>query len=217
MALRPEEILRIKFELGVSVTLIGAEPYIAYLAVFDKAIQPYIIDPTTTSSTVVGAVVGGAAVSITVGAIPVIAGSSTPAFTAGTTVSVDVGPNNETAQIQVISGTTLWLTLANSHGQNGAYPVAMAGGEQVVRDILTRLDTIKNFLNTLAPAGAGMKRVDEIEQYAASKSSGRGSTLDTFRSLLEQREQARTDLGEAIGFPNLRNGRKSGGMSSVPY
>ena len=66
MALRPEEILRIKYQLGVSVTLIGAEPYITYLAVFDKAIQPYIIDPSTTSTT---AVVAGTTQAITVAAI----------------------------------------------------------------------------------------------------------------------------------------------------
>jgi hypothetical protein len=181
------------------------------LAVFDRAIQPYIIDPTTTSSTAVSAAPSGAAVALTVAAIPVIAGSSIPAFTVGTTVTVDVGPASETAQIAIVSGTTIWLTLTNAHGANGAYPVAMAGGEQVVRDILTRLEAIKNQLTNFAPLSAGVQQVDEIKMYSSTPGASRRSSRDQFESLVQQREVARNDLGEAVGFPNLRTVRRGTG------
>lgn len=210
MALRAEEILRIKWELGVSVTLLGSEPYITYLAVFDRAIQPFIIDPTTTSSTVVSA---DQTQSIALAAVPVIAGSSTPAFTVGTSVTVDVGPNAEVVQIQVLSGTTAWATFANAHGAQGAYPVAMAGGEQVVRSVLARLAVIDQQLGGDAPLAAGVEQMDkgEIRLYGSSTSGSRRGTRDMFDSLIKQREQARDDLGEAVGFPNLRSVRKGAG------
>jgi hypothetical protein len=217
MALRAEQILRIKWELGVSVTLIGAEPYITYLAVFDKAIQPYIIDPTTTSATPVNANASGAAVALTVAAIPVLANTSTPAFTVGTTLSIDVGPAFEQAQVAVLSGTTIWVTLVNAHGANGSYPVTMSGGEQVVADILTRLDAIKVQLTSFAPLSAGVQQVDEVKMYAASTTGNRRGSRDQFESLIQQREQARTDLGEAVGFPNLRTVRRGSGRRMAQY
>lgn len=212
MALRAEEILQIKYELGVSVTLIGAEPYITYLAIFDKAIAPYIIDPTTTSVTPVTAASAGAQIAVTVAAIPVIAGSSTPAFTVGTTVNVDVGPNAEPSQILIVSGTTIWLTLANAHGANGVYPITMAGGENVVRTILARINAIESQMTNIAPQAAGVQQVDEIKLYASTRVGGRSSnTRDMFGSLVEQREQARDDLGEAVGFSNLRRLKRQAG------
>lgn len=216
MSLRPEEVLRIKFECGVSVTLIGAEPYIAYNAVFDKAIQPYIVDPTTTSTSTVTA---GQTQSISLAAIPVIAGSTNPAFSVGSSVTVDVGPASEVVQIQVLSGTTIWATFANAHGANGVYPVTMAGGEQVVRDILTRLDVIKAQLTNNAPLAAGVEQLDngEIKLFPSTPIGSRRGSRDMFDSLIAQREQARDDLGEAIGFPNLRSMKRGAGSHVVPY
>jgi hypothetical protein len=214
MALRPEEILRIKYQLGVSVTLIGAEPYITYLAVFDKAIQPYIIDPSTTSTT---AVVAGTTQAITVAAIPLIVGTSTPAFVAGSYLTVDVGLAQEVVQAIVVTGTTVYGTFAFAHGANGLYTVAMAGGEQVVREILTRIATIETKMNSIAPNVAGVNQADEVSFHPSSTVASRRGTRDTFESLTQQREQARDDLGEAIGFANLRRLKRQSGMSSSPY
>lgn len=215
MALRPEEILRTKYALGVNVGLLGQEPYITYLAIFDRAIQPYIIDPSTTSTTSVSG--GGIPVAVVVAAIPVIAGSAVPAFTVGTTVTVDVGPLSEQAQITIVTGTTIWLTLNNAHGANGAYPIFMAGGEQVVRDILTRIANIEAQLATFAPQAAGVQQIDEIKMYAATTAGNRRGSRDMFESLIQQREQARDDLGEAVGFPNLRTMKKARGNSVAVY
>lgn len=207
MALRPEEILQIKYELGVSVTLIGAEPYITYLAIFDRAIAPYIIDPSTTSTTSVLVPSTGVAtpVQLTLAAIPNIAGTSTPAFSVGTTVNVDVGPALEQTQITILSGSTIWVSLVQAHGQNGAYPVVMAGGETVVRNILARITAIETEMGTIAPKTAGVAKVDEIGLHPSTRQGSKGTTFDKFDSLRAQREQARDDLGEAVGFPNLRS------------
>ncbi len=219
MGLRAEEVLRMKWELGVSITLLGAEPYITYLAVFDRAIQPYIIDPSTTSTTLVAAsaIATGQQVAVTVTTIPLLAGTFTAAFTVGTTVTVDVGPAAETSQILVVSGTTIWLTLVNAHGASGAYPISMAGGEQVVRDILSRLDAIKSELTNIAPKAAGIEQIDEVRIYPATTTGSRRGSRDKFESLIQQREQARDDLGEAVGFPNLRTMRKRGGSRVEVY
>jgi hypothetical protein len=219
VALRAEEILQIKYELGVSVTLIGSEPYITYLAIFDKAIAPYIIDPSTTSTTAVLVPSTGVAtpVALTVAAIPNLANTSTPAFTVGTTVQVDVGPLQETPQILVLSGTTIWVSLVLAHGANGAYPVTMAGGETVVRNILARITTLETEMATIAPKTAGVAKVDEIGMYASSPSGSRRGTRDKFESLVAQRETARNDLGEAVGFPNLRTAKRSTGNRVEMY
>lgn len=218
MALRPEEILQIKYALGVSVTLLGAEPYIGYLAIFDKAIQPYIIDPSTTSATAVTASSAGAQVLLTVAAIPNIVSPvtpSVPAFTVGSSVVVDVGPNAETSQILFISGLTVLVTLVNAHGAGGAYPIVMAGGEAVVRNILTRIAAIETQMTLFAPQAAGVKKVDEME-FFGGPSRGR-SAGDMASVLVAQREIARNDLGEAVGFPNLRTTRRAGGSRLEVY
>jgi hypothetical protein len=208
MALRPEEVLRIKFQLGVSVTLIGAEPYITYLAVFDRAIQPYIIDPSTTSTT---PVVAGATQSIALAAVPLVAGTTNPAIVVGSFATVDVGPAQEVVQVQILTGTTAWATFANAHGANGAYPVVMAGGEQVVREILARIALIESLLGSVAPVSAGVQEADEAKLYPSSTTGSRRGSRDTHESLIQQREAARNDLGEAVGFPNLRNLKRAAG------
>lgn len=214
MSLRPEEILRLKFQLGVSVTLLGAEPYITYLAIFDQAIQPFIVDPSTTSTTPVTA---GATQSITLASVPLVAGTTNPAIAVGSSVVIDAGPQSEVVQIQVLSGTTAWATFANAHGANGAYPVVMAGGEQVVREILARIALIETLLGSVAPVSAGVQEADEAKLYPSSTTGSKRGSRDTHESLMQQREAARNDLGEAVGFPNLRNYRKSAGGRVALY
>jgi hypothetical protein len=88
----------------------------------------------------------------------------------------------------------------------------MAGGETVVRKILGRINAIEAQMGTIAPQSAGVSQVDEIKLYASTRSGGRSaSTLDMADSLVKQREQARDDLGEAVGFPNLRRQRMAAG------
>lgn len=207
--LRIEEIIRAKFETGYQVTGVGADVYIGYVAVFERAIQPYLVDLSTTSTTLVTASTSGTTVPITLLANPSTIGSvgstSTTtqplAFTQGSFLSVDVGPNAETTQIQVLTGLVAYVQFFNAHGVNGAYPVAIQGAEQTIRDIFARLDVIAQQIKAIAPLTAGVQQVDEIKIYASAKRSTRASSLSKFDDLLYQRLTARLDLCGALGIP----------------
>lgn len=201
MSLRSEEIDRIKFELGCPLTRIGAEPYISYIALFDKVIVPYLTDTSTTSATTIVAAASGAAVALALAANPAASNGIGLTFQVGTSVIVDVGPNLETSTIQSIAGLSATMTLTLAH--SGTYPVVPVGAEQIVRDILARLDVIRVQLQTVAPLTSGVEAADEAKFFPAG-AGRRGKTDDKFTSLVRQREVARNDLSDAIGFPNLR-------------
>lgn len=212
MALRNEEILRLKYELGYNVTGIGAEVYITYTAVFDRAIQPYLIDVATTSSTAVTAVTGGASTTIVLAANPASTTSTQSlSFVVGSNVVVDVGVSQETSVIAALSGLSATLTLSLAH--SGTYPVLLQGAEQTIRDIFTRLDTIKSEMTYVAPKTAGVEQVDEIRLFPRTKK--RGDTMDKFASLMWQRDEARRDLAGALGIPYLRDVRSGNGSRSM--
>ena len=215
MALSSTEVDRIRYALGYPVTRIGAEPYITYAAVFDKAIIPYLTDVGSTSATAVTAVVAGADVAVTVAINPTLPQYPNGlAFVVGVIVAVDVGPTSEQSIIKAVSGNVLTLTLSNAHGALAPYPIVLAGAEQIIRDILTRLDDINTELR-IAVKGSGVQQVDEVQLYANTK--GRTKQADKFGALMFQRDQARTDLSDAIGLVNLRTARRGGGGKMELY
>ena len=212
IALRNEEVLRLKFELGYNVTGIGAEVYVmdGYIAVFDRAVQPYLIDVGTTSSTTVAA--GAGVTAITVAGNPA-SSSSTQAlsFVTGSNVVIDVGAAQETSVVQSMSGLVMTLNLVNAH--TAPYPVLLQGAEQTIRDIFARLDAIKSEMLNVAPKTAGIAQVDEIKIHGAQR--GRFSMRNKFDDLLYQRDEARRDLAGALGVPYLRDVRSRGGGGAV--
>ena len=210
MSLRSEELDRIKYELGVPMTRIGAEPYISFVAIFDRVIQPYLFDNSTTSSS---SVVAGAAQAITLAANPATPNGVGLTFAVGTLCLVDMGPSQEQCVIQAITGLSVTMTLGNSHGSVVPYPIAPVGSEQIVRDILTRLDVIRLQLQTIAPQAAGVESVDDIRLFASGRGR-KGVTLDKAQALLLQRDVARDDLGDALGCPNFRKARRASGANS---
>lgn len=208
MALRNEEIVRLKYELGMNVTGVGAEVYIGYVAIFDRAVQPYLIDVGTTSNTAVTASPTGASVPITVLVNPVSTTSTQAlSFVPGSQVVVDVGPNQETTIVQSVAALALTVQLFNAH--TGTYPVILQGAEQIIRDIFTRLDVIKSELTNVAPKTAGISKVDEAE--FVPRKAGREKSFDKFGSLMWQRDEARRDLAGALGIPYLKDVRKASG------
>ena len=217
MALRNEEVIRLKYELGYNITGVGAEVYITYVAVFDKAVQPYLIDVSTTSSTQVSANAAGAPVIITVASNPVSTSSTqTTAFAVGSNVVIDVGAYQETSTITYINGLQFSVFLYNAH--NGTYPVVLQGAEQIVRDLFSRLDNIKAEMLNTAPRVAGVAQVDEMQFHAAER--GRRKIRNRIDDLVYQREIARLDLAGALGIPYLRpmlNGTGRGGGSVGLY
>ena len=192
MALRPEELDRIKFELGTSLLRNGSEPYLAFYAIYDRVIQPFLFDNATTSATAVAAP-GVAAITLT--ANPLAPNLSGPTFQVGTACVIDVGPLQETAVIQLLSGLVATLTFVYAH-TSAPYYVGPFGTEAIVRDILSRLDVLRDQLRTIAPTTAGVSQVDDIRLYG-----GGGKGASKYGELVMQRDLARDDLGDAIGLP----------------
>lgn len=216
MALKIEEIIEIKAELGYNVTGVGAEVYIGYSSVFDRAVQPYLIDYGTTSTTAVAAASGGASVSITLVANPAVTGSDTQttAFVVGSTVLVDVGAAQESAIITRLSGLTATMVLANAHGVGTtSYPIVLYGAEGYIRDILTRIRAIRSALGGVAIKTAGVEQVDEVKLSASER--GRTKTRNKFDDLIQQREIARMDLAAALGVPYSSPMRRRGGSGLI--
>ena len=213
MGLQSYELDLVRMQLGYAVEHLGAEPYIGYLALFDKVVQPYLFDNTTTSST---AVVAAGTLAVTVTANPVAPNNAALlTFNMGTSCVVDVGPNQEIATIQVLSGLTWTITFASVHP--AGFTIWPNGAEWAVRGILTRIATIESAMNTISPRLAGLAQVDEIKAYASSKGSGKGATKDPFDSLVVQRAQARNDLAGALGVPNLWEMKRGGSSRVEPY
>ena len=206
MALRPEELDRIKFCLGVSMTRLGAEPYIAYLAIFDRVIQPFLFDNATTSTTSV-AVAGTQA--ITLVANPTAPSNNGLTFQVGTNCVIDVGPNTENCVLQALAGLSATFTFTKPHTL-ATYFVGPYGSEAIVRDIITRLDTLRDQLRDIAPTTAGVSQVDDIRLYG-----GGGKGASKYSELVMQRDLARDDLGEAVGFPNLRRSKGGAGGFNI--
>jgi hypothetical protein len=204
--------------VGVGAELFTLE---GYAAVFDSAIEPYLIDQGSTSTTAVTAASPAANVQITVAANPAITGANVnvygSVFRVGSHLVVDVGPQQEVDIIvQAISGLVLTVALANAHGPT-VYPVVLKGGEWVVRDIIVRLDAVNAQLKGYAPTIAGLKKADETEFYASQK--GRRGQKNAAEDLYDQRDMARRDLCTALGIPNLweMRGKRQGDAGSLEF
>jgi hypothetical protein len=231
MALRWEDIQRLKFETGYNVANIGAELYVlnGYAAVFDAAIAPYLTDQGTTSTTAVGPYATPQNVQITLASNPLVSGNavapppSVPntygnVFQVGSKIVVDVGPAQERdVIIQALAGLVATVALVNAHGLAAGYPVQLQAGEFLVRDVLLRLDIINTQLKGYAPIVAGLNQADEAKFFA--EQSGRRGQRGVFGSLMDQRDMARRDLCALLGIENLweRRGRHSGSEGSLSY
>jgi hypothetical protein len=217
MALRNEDILRLKFELGYNVTGIGAEVYVqdGYIAVFDRAVQPYLIDVGTTSVSPVTSNLVPTITAITLAANPAsITATQSLSFVPGSNVVIDLGPLQETSVILSLTGLVATLQLSLAHGTSGAqYPVVLFGAEQFIRDVFARLDAIKSEMLNVAPKTAGIAQVDEIKVYGATR--GRTGQRNKIDDLLYQRDEARRDLASLVGVPYLRDVRRRGGGGTL--
>lgn len=218
MSLRNDEIVRLKRATGFNVVGIGAEAYAleGYVALFDRAIQPYLIDPSTTSTTTIAASSSGsvATITLTLASNPTIAGNSVQslAFTQGSTVTVDVGPFIETAVILSLSGLVATMQLALAHGP-AAYPIVVTGAEAELRKLLARFDNVESVMASDADT-AGVEQIDKGDvRFFPSARGSRGR----FDELMHQREGAARDIAAALGIPYLPDVRRSGGQSYEAY
>jgi hypothetical protein len=217
MALRYEEVLRCKKELGYNVVGVGAEAYVlgGYAAVFDRAIEPYLVDVGTTSASTVAAANCPTVTTIALASNPPLVGVTNQqlTFVQGSEVVVDVGPLQEASVVLAINSLSATLQLQLAHGAYGSYPVLLLGAEQFVRNIFKRMDILAEQLRNIAPMTAGIEKVDEAVLSAAEK--GRRGKRNKFDDLNAQRDLARKDLAATLGVPNLWEIRgKYGGSGS---
>jgi hypothetical protein len=217
MAFQWGDVQRLKQELGYNAANVGAEAYVlnSYIAVFDAAIQPYLVDQGTTSTTPVQASPPSAPqnVQLTLATNPPVTGQMVGSqqygacFQVGTRIVVDVGPQQENDVIvQAIAGLVITVALQNAHGTgvpNGAaqYPISVQSAEAQVRDILRRLDAINLRLKARAPAVAGIAKADEVEFFASKR--GKNGQKGVTDDLIAQRDWARKDLAALLGVQNL--------------
>jgi hypothetical protein len=216
MALRNEEIVRLKYELGYNITGVGAEFYISYQAVFDRAIQPYLLDVGSTSTTTVTADEEGALATVVVAANPAsVSDTQSLAFVLGGNVVVGHGASQETSVIEAISGLSLTMTLFKAH--SGTYSVRVQGAEQIVRDCFDRLDQIAAEVLNVAPKTAGLAGLTgELEFFSSGRNNRKGGK-SKFEDLLFQRVIARRDLAGALGIPYLGDMSSNSGANFEVY
>lgn len=212
MALLTSEIQRLKYELGYGLVGIGAEPMIGYYIVFEQVIQPYLSSgASTTSSTSVTAATEPTPVTLTL--------ASATGFTAGNRVVVDVDSRQESATVQLVSGSTITLMLTKAH--SGTFQVTVEAGEAIIRGILQKLDAISGLMGggtsglmAGAASSAGLRKVDEIEFFGGGNTIGTQG-VDQLTQLVKLQEYWRDELAYALGIPRLN--KSSGGGNIGVY
>lgn len=204
MALSTSEVQRIRKALGYNVLSAGAEPYITYVAVFDRVVQAYLSGgAATTSSTTVAAASTPTVVALAL--------ASATGITAGDRVVIDVDSLQEVATIRSITGSAISVALTLAH--TGTYPVVVEGGETMVRELLRKIAVVDTQLDA-AVSTAGLKRAEDIEWYQSSSGFGGSAQLG---ALYAQRDTLRDELAMLLGVPNLWRVRRGSGSSIAVY
>ena len=201
MPLLTSEINRIRYELGINLLTIGSEPYISTQRVIDEIVNDFLqLGAETTSATAVTIATTPTPATITL--------TSATNFTAGDRVAIDVDSRRETATVQSLSGSDITVLLQNAH--TGTYPVAVYGGLEQIREILTKLDTVAGLLGSRAFTAAGIKQVDEI----IFETGSRGGTI--LKRLEAAQMYWRDQLASTLGVPNFwRNKPGYGGGAGM--
>jgi len=200
LALLNSELQRVRYELGYNVLAAGAEPYISYVAIFDKVVQTYLnAGAKTTSTTAVTAASAATPVALTL--------TDATGFTAGDRVVVDVDARQEWATVTLVSGSAITVPLKLTH--SGTYPVTVEGGEAIVRELLVKIRQVRDRMALQYGSGA-LKKVDEVEFYDRGGKSA-------FGVLGENLMYWRDELSGALGVPNLWRQKRGGGGIAVSY
>lgn len=204
MALLTSELQRIRFELGYNNLSVGAEPYISYVAMFDRVVAPYINSGAkTTSTTNVAAAEEPTLQNIVL--------ASATGVSAGDAVWLDVDARQERAIVEQVVGSTISVFLMKAHGVLAgtlAYSVTVEGGEAIVRELLNNIRSVRDAMSVSGAnsasliSGGGLKRVDEIEFYGQVKGAGATGGA-AFQNLNDQLAYWRRELASALGVPNM--------------
>lgn len=204
--LNTSEIQRIKAELGFSQLTVGAEPYIGISRFFEQVAIPNLeTGGLTTSATAVAAAASPTPVSLTL--------TSTLSLNVYDRVIVDVDTAQEEATVQSVVGLVLVVSLFKAHGVAGAYPVAVEGGESMVRLYLERCRRIAEQIARWGPR-AGVKKADEVEFFGGA---GRGGKEPSgFKTLEEMQRYFRSELCTLLfGVGDISSFGNSGGRVAM--
>lgn len=205
MSLLPSEVIRLQFETGWNLLTIGALPYVQHTALFDQVIVPFLsTGAATTSSTVVAASTSGPQPQSLVLA-------SATGYAAGARVVIDVDSRQETVTVQSVTGSTISALLSLAH--SGTYPVEVEGGETLVRQMLAKLSSVADQLQS-ALGFAGLKRAEEVEWYQGLVGGSGSSVTDALRS---EQMRLRDELCSMLGIPNGWRQRRGGGCGVALY
>lgn len=203
MALLDSELARIKAELGFNLLLVGAEPYVGVTRYFEQIVVPNLsAGAITTSSTTVAVPPAGSPptpVTLTL--------ASATGFAMLNTVIVDVDDAQETATVQNVSGLTITVILRQAH--SGQYPVAVEGGESVVREYLRRLRKVALQIGQWG-SRAGIKKAGKVEFFGGAHEHSGAKTLGDLQAML------RSELCSLLfGVGNIRQFGRGGASLSV--
>jgi hypothetical protein len=203
VALLDSEVQRIRYELGYNLLTVDAAPWISTTQAFEQIIQPFLSGgAATTSATTVTAATTATPVALTL--------ASATGFTVGARAVVDVDDRQESATIQILSGSVITLMLTKAHtGGASTYPVTVEGGESIVRELLKKIRDVKSRMSTAFGAGA-LKKVDEIEFFQAG-------TLTLFGSLGSELAYWREELASALGIPSMWSRKRAAGATLSVY
>ena len=207
MALSTSELVRLRAEMGYNVLSVGAEPYISYVAIFGRVIQVYMQGgASTTSSTAVTAATTPTVVTLTL--------LSAGGFTAGDKAVIDVDSFMETPTIRAVSGSTIDVALSLAH--TGTYPVTVEGGETLIRDMLRKIQGVKDQFAQVVQT-AGLKRAEDIEWYQAGAGNSAAGGSAQLAALFAQRDYYREELSALLGVPSLWKQKRSAGSNVVVW
>ncbi len=198
MAFTTQELYRIKRETGYHLLTINSLPFIGYVQIFDSVIQTSLaaeVATTSTLATAIAAASSPAPVALTL--------TSAVGFAAGDRVVVDVDDRVETVTIQSLAGAVATVQLRKAH--SGTIPVALEGTITIVRDLLRKIEAVRERMAETYGEGA-IKAVDEVEFYGQRNRS-------MFGILGSQLMAWRDELASVLGVPNGWRARSAGGGS----
>jgi hypothetical protein len=198
MAFTTQELYRLRRETGYHLLTVASLPYIGYTPVFESVINECIdAEVSTTASLSVAAVTSPVPVSVTL--------ASATGFAAGDRVVVDVDSRAEVVTIQALAATVATLQLQKAH--SGTVPVVLEGPISIAKDILRKIDAVREKMATVYGEGS-IKKVDEVEFYGVGS---RGM----FGALGSQLMHWRDELASVLGLPNGWASRGGGGSVAV--
>jgi hypothetical protein len=197
------EAQRLRYELGLNVVGIGAEPYIGHaqiIAIIQQYLASDVQDPTYSTSAVTAT-----------GSNLLLVGSTT-GLTAGTPVILDVDDLAERVVIKSVGINTITVNCRKLH--SASFPVEIESGLTLVRGRLATLSSLDDKIIAAADA-AGIKQVDEVVfQDATSFGMSVLGQLKTQQTMHRRELASLVNMQAILAAAGFSSG--SGGFSS-PY